>query len=176
MRVLKCTKCKRPQSSGKFCLDCGAPLGVEVTAGIKFKPINTGRSSDQLKKDIRNWLTRIGVQNQDIQIAVGNTGAEVTYLLLGKRYVFKSFLQTKSTDNLAAVEQFLHYRVIGIERGIETAEQAFAAYTALPAPKTLQDYSYSELRELLKKHHPDTGDGNVELLQQVTAELDRRNA
>ena len=37
-------------------------------------------------------------------------------------------MQENITDNLAAVEQFLHYRVLGIERGIETLEQAFAGY------------------------------------------------
>jgi hypothetical protein len=175
MRTLSCPKCGRVQPSGKFCLDCGGQLVEKVTLGVKFNTMETARPADTIKKDIRKWLTRIGVQNGDIIIeTIDGISARVRYALVRKKYEFTSFRQRRFVDNLAAVEMFLHHRVLGIERGIETTEQAFAGYTALPAPKTLETMSDTELRELLKKHHPDTGDGNVEEMMKVKVEIDKR--
>jgi len=177
LKTISCPKCGRVQSSGKFCLDDGTKLIEKVTVGIQFKPIkHVARTNDQLKRDLRNWLARIGVQQEEIKINTNERekDASIEYVLMGKRYSFHSFRQKNTTYNLAAIEQFLHFRVLSIEHGVETAEQAFKGYEALPPPKTLESMSESELRELLKKHHPDTGDGNTAKLMQVKAELDRR--
>ena len=123
MKQLICQKCGRKQQNGKFCLDCGNPLTEVITSGVKFRVMDSGKQSDQIKKDIRNWLMRIGVQQPDIRIDTGD-GARVEYVLANKKYLFCSTMQKDPRNNLAAVEQFLHYRVLGIERGIETAEQA----------------------------------------------------
>lgn len=176
MITLECEKCKRKQSGGKFCLDCGGRMMQKVTLGVKFNPINTSKDAGKLKMDIRRWLTRIGVQNQDIQILKEGEAAGVDYILLGKKYAFKSFHQERFSDNLAAIEIFLHNRVIGIERGIESTDKAFAGYTALPAPDNYAKMTDAELRDLLKEFHPDTGgdSANVGEFMKVKQEIDRR--
>jgi len=132
-------------------------------------------SMDSYKKKIRVWLNRIGVQNQDIMISSGGDDAEISYRLSGQSYTFRSFAQDNKTCNLAAVECFLHARVIGIERGIESIEQAFAGYEALPDPNTrIKDLSDSQLRKELKNHHPDTGDGDTERFACLMAEKTHR--
>lgn len=176
MKSLNCIPCNRVQQSGKFCLDCGRPLTEVVTAGVTFKPIDTARSSETIKKDVRKWLNRLGVQNSDIQIEMGE-GAAVTYVLSNNKYTFRSVLQKNSSCNLAAVELFLHNRVLGIERGVETAEQAFKGYEALPDPNTyLQSMSDSELKQELKRVHPDTGTGDATRWDLLMAEKRRRGA
>jgi len=171
MKQLKCPKCDRTQKTGKFCLDCGSRLNEVVTTNISFKRIKTGRTSDHLKRDVRNWLTRIGVQNPDIKISSSMGMTTVEYVLNNTMYSFSSHLQDSVTNNLAAVEQFLHHRVLGIERGIESVEQAFKGYEALPDytdNKIIDPYAalgFSErvtleearvrYKEQAKKYHPD---------------------
>ena len=175
MKVLKCVPCDRTQKEGKYCLDCGQVLTEIITSGVKFKPMKTNRGSDVLKRAVRTWLNRIGVQNPDIQIYTGGGVAEVTYSLNGQEYRFKSVLQDNVTNNLAAVEQFLHSRVLGIERGLETADKAFKGYEALPDPQQyIRQMSDSALKRELKIHHPDTGDGNLDRFQMLLAEMNRR--
>lgn len=174
MKILRCVKCNKAQKEGKFCLDCGQSLKEIVTTDVVFKPIKSSRGSETLKKDIRRWLNRIGVQNPDIEIHTGPS-AEIEYLLQGHKYTFKSVLQDNTTNNLAAVEQFLHHRVLGIERGIETADQAFKGYQVLPDPNSyLEAMSDSELRRELKNVHPDTGTGDSDRWHMLLAEKKRR--
>lgn len=166
MKILMCNKCDRKQTTGKYCLDCGSELTSVITSSVKFKKIDSNRTSDHLKRDIRNWLGRIGVQNPDIKISTAGAESRVEYVLDGKTYSFSSHLQDSITNNIAAIEQFLHGRVLSIERGIETMERAFAGYAALP------DYSNpyqvlgfekevplaeakSKFNELAKQLHPD---------------------
>lgn len=176
MKYLFCDKCNKRQSTGKFCLDCGKTLKEVVSTEVKFRPIESSRTSEQLKRDVRVWLNRIGVQNTDIQIRSGTNEVEIEYVLNRSRYSFKSYLQNKLTDNLAAVEQFLHYRVLGIERGIETLEKAFAGYEALPDysdGKNFEPYlalgfkekvdfetAKAKFRELAKRFHPDVNNSS----------------
>lgn len=176
MRTLTCIPCNRTQQSGKFCLDCGKALTEKVTLGVSFKPIECNKDAETVKSELRKWLARIGVQQGDIQISRQGEAATVEYTLLKQRFTLKSWRQKNLTHNLAAIEQFLHYRVLGIERGIEDIEQAFAGYAALPAPKTYAEMTDDELRDLLKRYHPDTGRGqaNTEEFMKVKAELDRR--
>ena len=178
MKLLKCIPCNRQQKDGKFCLDCGQPLQEVVTTDIEFKKIRTKRNTDAIKKDIRTWLTRIGCQQSEIVIT--STGgaygaATVEYILSGKSYTFTSTQQCDYRNNLAAVEQFLHYRVLGIERGIESTEQAFAGYEALPDPTThLQSMSDEQLRREIKQLHPDTGTGDKDRWNKLMEEKARR--
>jgi len=171
LKYLFCNKCNKRQASGKFCLDCGMPLKEAISNEVKFKPIETNRTADQLKRDVRSWLNRIGVQNPDIQIRSNAQEAEVEYILNNNIYTFKSHLQKNITNNLAAVEQFLHYRVLGIERGIETVEQAFSGYEALPdhtdennfdpyqalgfKEPVDQETAVKKYKELARRFHPD---------------------
>jgi hypothetical protein len=175
MKLLKCVPCAKTQKDGKFCLDCGKQLTEVVTPQLKkFQPIKPKRQAEQLKRDIRAWLHRIGVQNPDIQIDTSD-GAGVTYRLNGKTYRFKSVMQPSPTANLTAVEMFLHNRVLGIERGIETTEEAFKAYEALPDPAAhLRSMSDDELRAELKRHHPDTGTGDQYQWKKLMDEKERR--
>jgi len=169
MKIKRCSKCGRTQQSGNYCLDCGQKLEEVVTSHVQFKKMSTNRTADHLKRDVRNWLGRIGVQQPDIIINTSN-GASIQYTLAEVVYTFSSVLQDNITNNLAAVEQFLHHRVIGIERGIETIEQAFKGYEALPSPEDLDPYRVLGLHEeadrtvekakvqfkiLARKYHPD---------------------
>ncbi len=169
MKILKCSKCNRNQKEGKFCLDCGHTLTEIITKDIKFKSIDTSRTADQLKRDVRNWLMRIGVQPTDIKINLAESKARIEYLIDKIIYNFSSIMQKNATNNLAAVEQFLHFRVLGIERGIETTEQAFAGYKALPDPfgkidpyiifgfkqKVPVEQVRVKYKQLAKRYHPD---------------------
>ena len=180
VKVLKCPKCNRIQNAGDYCLDCGSKLEEIITSDIKFNPIKSSRTADQLKRDIRRWLERLGVQQPDIKIRTANERAEVEYVLNKNIYSFSSTMQESLTNNLAAVEQFLHYRVLGIERGIETTEQAFAGYMALPDPSTAKDpyevlgfkgrvsleEAKAKFKQLAKLHHPDK-EGNKETFQKL---------
>ncbi len=132
MKKLICHECKKTMNFGKFCLDCGSLLKEIITQDTKFKKIKTKRSVTTLKSNVRTWLNRIGVQQPDIQISSDHMESVINYVLKGRKYSFKSELQETEADNLAAVELFLHNRILGIERGIETAEQAFSGYRALP--------------------------------------------
>lgn len=177
MKTLKCSKCDRVQQSGNFCLDCGGKIVEKISAGVKFKPILSKRPAESVKKTLRDWLARIGVQQSDIQLYTNekNKIASIEYSLGGQRYHFRSATQSTSTLNLAAIEQLVHFRVLGIERGIETTEQAFAGYVALPDPEQhLKSLSDEELRQELKRIHPDTGLGDTVLWQRVMAEKQRR--
>jgi len=173
MEILKCNNCGRTQKEGKFCLDCGRKLERVITSEVQFKRIKSKRTADTLKRDIRNWLGRIGVQNSGIIIGPG----EVEYVLGKNTYHFKSILQDSITNNLAAVEQFLHYRVLSIERGIETTEQAFKGYEALPDPTDrLREMTDSQLKSEIKRLHPDTGNGNKADWDMLMVEKERRRA
>jgi hypothetical protein len=174
MKTLECGNCKRVQATGKFCVECGSTLIEKVTIGVKFKPMRTDQSPENIRKSIRSLLYRIGVKDKDITIREENHIASVDYELLGTKYNFRSFRQINSKLNLSAIEQLIRGRVLGIERGIETAQQAFSGYTALPAPKTYDDMTEAELKALLKKHHPDTGDGNLTELGKIKSALDRK--
>jgi len=171
MQIMKCPNCSRTQSKGKFCLDCGSKLNMVINKQVQFKAINSGKSSDKIKSDIRKWLNRIGVQNPDIQIYTDRSMnvSEVDYMIDNNTYQFKSIMQKNVTSNLAAIEQFLHYRVLGIERGIETIEKAFSGYEALPdftkatdpylvlgftKPVSI-DEARVKFKQLVKKYHPD---------------------
>ena len=97
-------------------------------------------------------------------------------------------MQENITDNLAAVEQFLHYRVLGIERGIETTEQAFAGYEALPDLSNIEkddpylvlgfsekvdiETAKAKFKKLAKMHHPDRG-GNPEQFNRIRQAIRR---
>lgn len=178
MKILKCSKCSRTQQNGKFCLDCGGKIIEQISAGVKFKPILSKRPAESIKATLRDWLGRIGVQQPDIQIYTNEKSkiASVEYSLQNKRYTFRSESQATSTLNLAALEQLIHFRVLGIERGIESAEQAFAGYIALPDPvELLKGMTDSELRKELIRTHPDTGFGDGEFFQRVLDEKRRRN-
>lgn len=184
MKTLKCSKCGRSQANGKFCLDCGGSIVEIVTLGVQFRSMETARGVDALKRDVRNWLARLGVQQGDIVIERSGEEAKVEYKLLNLRYSFRSHRQKNFTNNLAAVEMFLHHRVIGVERGIETAEQAFAGYAALPSPEDMKEtatgyegLSREELKNLLFLYHPDQGrEPSTEKFAQVKKALDRKGA
>lgn len=173
MRQMRCERCSKNYSAGKFCLDCGSTLKELLTKEVKFSKVKTARNVEQLRRDVYNWLSRLGVQKGDVQISTTNEGCSVTYLLSGKKYTFSSTLQDSMTYNLAAVEQFLHYRVIGIERGIEQVENAFKGYEQLPYIKEGEedpwhslgfegpvdiDTARSKFRSRIKEVHPDVND------------------
>lgn len=188
MKILKCPKCGEKQKTGRFCLNDGTELQEIITSEVKFMPIETKRTYDQLRRDVRKWLARLGVQNSDIQIRASEREAEVQYIIGKNKYKFTSNLQKSMSSNLAAVEQFLHGRVLGIERGIETTEDAFAGYEQLPdysnsaninpyqalgfAEKVDIEEARKKFRELVKKYHPDLNknkDTHVEFQRIKTA-------
>jgi len=148
----------------------------------KVRGVATNRSHTALRKDLKKWLTRLGVNESDIEIltGVGGEGAKVSYVFNGKRYELTSTAQIDITNNLAALELLVHSRVLSIERRIETVEQAFAGYKILPAAVTnpyhvlgLQDGAEIDIvkavyKKLAVKLHPDTG-GDTEEFKRITA-------
>ena len=132
MSRLICPECSRTQNQGKYCLDCGTKLNEVPKRDVSFKPIKSSKTSDGIKKHVRQWLERIGVNQPDIKISSLGERAKIEYIYKEILYSFESYQQDSLKNNLAAIEQFLHYRVLGIERGIETVEKAFAGYAALP--------------------------------------------
>lgn len=170
MKITYCPKCSKEQKTGGYCLVCGTRLVEKVTAEIQSKGIHALRTHQEYIADIKKWLARIGVASSNIS-SHGST-ATVDYVLNGKKYSFSSSRQQNVKNNCAAIEQFLHYRVLGIERGIETSEQAFAGYQQLPAPgeetkgnatyfsgfKT-QEAARAQYLDLCKKLHPDQNGG-----------------
>lgn len=147
----------------------------------KVRGVVTNRSHSVLRKDLRKWLMRIGVNESDIEIltGVGGEGAKVSYVFNGKRYELTSTAQADITNNLAALELLVHGRVLGIEREIETVEQAFASYKMLEDTDTnpyhvlgLQDGAEIDIvkavyKRLALKLHPDTG-GDTEEFKRIT--------
>lgn len=171
MKIIKCPTCNKKYNTGKFCLDCGVKLIEEVKLGVDFKPIKTRKHFDTIKKDIRQWLNRLGVKNEDIKIKTDNdVEMQVDYVLLNQHYKFRSYRQENKSDNLAAIEQLIHYRILGIERGIEEVEQAFKGYEALPDYTNGQetiwqvlgfqtivplDEARAKFKQMAKMYHPD---------------------
>lgn len=172
MKYHKCPKCNKKQASGKYCLDCGVPLIEVMDKNVRFAPIETMRDAGRLKSDIRKWLNRLGIPNTEIQINTEGISAGIDYSYNTKKYHFSSSLQANIQNNLAAIEQFLHSRVLSIEHGVETAENAFKGYEALPDfSKSSFDY-FAGLRTeeevklrwkaLSKTLHPDAGGSSSE--------------
>lgn len=174
MKKLICPDCKKSQSTGKFCLDCGKALKEIITNDVGFKKIETKRPPQTLKIAIRKWLNRIGVQNPNIQIQADVASAQINYIIKEKKYSFISDRQKSEAHNLAAIEQFIHYRVLGIEWGIETEEKAFSGYEALPnyvddknfnpyqalgfKEKVSFDQAMAKYKQLARMCHPDVND------------------
>lgn len=182
MKTKLCYNCNKIQQVGKFCVSCGGQLFEKVVVGVKFKKMQSSRSFETLKKDLTYWLNRVGVQNSDVQIVTTDNGVSVTYFLNGQKYVFKSHNQEKSKDNLACIELLIHSRVLGIERGIESADQAFAGYSALPDYSGNSDYFVNcktvwevddLFKTLVKKFHPDTG-GSVESFKKLQMQREKK--
>lgn len=136
----------------------------------------------KVKEHIYKWLIRIGVHEGDINITSSQDNKEraiVGYTFKGENYTLSTEKKRIYRDNLHNVELLIHSRVLGIERGIETLEQAFAGY------KTLPDYSNkgyfgdcqdkeeaSKLfKQLSKDLHPDTG-GDIEQFKRMKEEFD----
>lgn len=190
MKKMRCNKCVKDYAIGKFCPECGQPLQEVVTLDVKFKEMSTGRQSETLIKDTKRWLNRIGVQTHEVKISRSGNSASVQYSLMGKKYVFTSTLQQDYTNNLAAVEQFVHYRVLSIEYGIESVEKAFAGYDALPdytGGQTADPYQQlgfkgkvpieearAKFKELAKRYHPDLNknEGTWEEFNRLKAAMD----
>jgi hypothetical protein len=162
--------------AGEYNFACPLDQQLLQFAGIDPKALKaelqTGKGDEFILDDLESVLK---AGHGEDALCGGGDIAEVEYTLNRVRYHFKSILQDNATNNLAAVEQFLHFRVLGIERGIETAEDAFAGYQALPDPnERLKQMSDADLRKELKKIHPDTGNGNKEEWQKVMDEKERR--
>lgn len=170
MITLRCDKCQKTFNSGKFCNTCGTVLKETYNQQVKFSPISTGRNSEKIKRDIKKWLARLGIV--DVRINTADDSAEIQYSYKQMKYSFRSSNQDNISNNLAAVEQFLHSRVLGIERGIETIESAFAGYEALPdysdeknnfnpyfalgfSEKVGIETATKKFKELAKRYHPD---------------------
>ena len=133
-----------------------------------------GKSVWRIKEDIYKWLTRLGVHEGDITIKAGKDNKEkavVRYVFKGQDYELSTAKASVYTKNLHFIELLIHSRVLGIERGIETLEQAFAGYTALPdytnaspfqvlgVPENSSlDLCKKKFKQLAKLYHPDVNE------------------
>lgn len=180
MKTLFCSKCNQTKLSGVFCPTCGNRLIEKVTVGAKFNRVQTSKTVPTLRNEIVKWLSRVGVPEKDVKIGMDRSIADVEYVLLGKRYNFKSDRQKTLNENLQAIAIFMHHRVLSIERGIESVEGAFGGYAALPGPgMTSSPYdamSKEELRKLMSMYHPDSNGGKADVVkfQEVKAAYDRK--
>lgn len=143
-------------------------------------------SSFQTKDRIVRWLSRLSVHESEItftsmqEVKVEKKSrhyykeyetheqAGVKYSYKGKDYLLTCKKECKYGENLKFLEILIHSRVIGIERGIETLEQAFAGYTALTFSSTprailgvaetaTKEQCEDAFRRWAKTSHPDVG-------------------
>ncbi len=78
---LICPDCESRYDSGKYCTDCGSQLRkqeTETSPDIDNRPIDTSRSARTIRKDIKRWLTRIGVPKSEINIQSNSRDKSVT--------------------------------------------------------------------------------------------------
>ena len=110
------------------------------------------RNTFKVKGDIVRWLTRLNIHESDIGFTTMKTvtiknpkflwktmerqQAGVTYVYKGKSYLLTCQTEEVYTENLNNIQILIHSRVIGIERGIEDVEKAFAGYMAISHQNT----------------------------------------
>lgn len=142
------------------------------------------------KDKVMKWLTRLGILDGDVTFKqlpavikktktwkiTRHVPASVEYIFKGKTFKLACDVYPTFTENLNAVQILIHSRVLGIERGIESVEQSFAGYTALPAPENVSDFfigcqDLEELdlrkKKLALKMHPDRPGGSPERFQKM---------
>jgi len=108
--------------------------------GMKASPrkLVTARSADKVIKQINNELDRLKVKKEHRELIVDasrNRCAcrfQIQETFEGKVYTVvvakMSDAQARPQDNLAALHLWLRNRVLGLERRIETLEEAFGAH------------------------------------------------
>lgn len=152
----------------------------------------TDKNAWRIKEEIEKWLTRVGVNSSDIQFpastsvdvkkknswkSTSHSQASVKYVFKNKEYVMSCKLNTEYTENLNHIQILVHSRIIGIERGIEDVEQAFAGYTALSyanTPRSIlgldedadKESCKAAFKRIAKVYHPDSG-GSTELFTRI---------
>jgi hypothetical protein len=147
----------------------------------KLAKLNISRGLDEVRSDLVKWLVRLGVLRQDIIINSGETStngrqssfAEVSYAFKGRRYSYRLDKYVSIKENLGAIEMLVHGRVLGVERGVESFESAFAGWKLLEHKSVggslglrffegckTQEELKSKRNELIKQYHPDKAGGS----------------
>jgi hypothetical protein len=145
----------------------------------------------RVKDEIVKWLTRVKVHESDITFITAKpvevqktpwkkatySQAGVKYIYKGREYILSCKVDENYSENLNYINILIHSRVIGIERGIEDIEQAFAGYVAITHIKTprgvlgCHDAATKEecklaFKRLAKSYHPDAG-GDSEMFSRI---------
>jgi hypothetical protein len=167
--------------------------GARVRARFRRRERKQLTTSEALKR-LEGQLRRLGAQlpvlSSNITLTLGGTprsgenpndpGIAVYFTLKDKRLVLACDRWLSAADNIAAIAAHID-ALRGQERwGVGTAEQAFAGYTALPAPdqinwRTILGISpgtepdlasiENRYRELAAQHHPDHGGSSDQMIE-----------
>lgn len=97
---------------------------------------NTRKAAATIEKQLRTVLSDMGVEDGDFQIVFSSTPPmaalrfrlpleDECYATVLKQCV----LQRDATNNLAALYDWLHARVVGVRAGVETLSEGFGCHT-----------------------------------------------
>ena len=110
---------------------------------------------------------------------------KILYLTLHfLRYSFKTDKAKSVNENLGNIEKLIHSRVLGIERGVESFEQAFAGYKGLAYKADTGFFAEcnnleslkSKRNELIKKYHPDVLGGKDDIWVAIQHEYEMKES
>ena len=158
---------------------------------IKVNKMSVSGQHGYYKRNIFNWLDRIGIEKEYINVDHSVYGyeqpwAEVRWIVNGKEYRYRCSSQDTGTKCLAAVEQLVHFEVLFIERGIKTFTQVMNQFLlenhtggrsphevmGLPIDMKDKEYIKWKYKRLAKELHPDTG-GDPEKFKELKEAYDQ---
>jgi hypothetical protein len=146
-------------------------------------------SLDRAERDLRWQIDQLGgvypltTHNRfSGSMDPADPGVAVYFSVEGQQRVFAADRWDRVRDNIRAIAKTIE-ALRGIERwgASEMMERAFAAFVALPAPTWRDELGFApgakptpaeietRYRDLAKRWHPDTPDGNAEKFKAITA-------
>lgn len=96
--------------------------------------LKTTDSIEKAMRDIRDWLSKIGVNgmNVDLRYDARGNSALVRFKHKDKEYEFRSTNQKNCRLNMHGIARVMEFKVRASLMGIEKFESSMQAYTALP--------------------------------------------
>lgn len=140
---------------------------------IKTQDKDYSLSMREYEKRIYNALNKIGVEDKYISIKTDGKKAILEWEINKEKHRFECDIYDWKTKNLSGICDAIQSDVRQIRRGIKTLWSSMRQYESLPKPGEVSDdnpYSdmdLSELKQLMKVHHPDTGSGDKEKFEKI---------
>jgi len=168
--------------------DRGKPQRHDVNGDeIKVTPRFSGKKQyNQYRAMAEKFLRKINANQVRITTGVdGETGkfVEVQWMMNASEFEIRVDVFDTQKANMGAIAYYLRDWWRHIKRGIINPLDSLQHFEKLPgqtqrstnqSQNELVDKSVSELKQLIKAHHPDTGDGDVEKYQQAKRALDEK--